>query len=64
MRSKDDEVEIYKLVKVRDKKSKGLGGVGCIKDEDDKVLMKGKEVRNCRRDNFANFLMRCVTPNL
>lgn len=42
--SKDGEVKVYKLVKLKDKKkSKNLEGVNCIKNEG-KVLMKVEEV--------------------
>lgn len=43
--TKEGESKIYKLAKSRDKKSKDLEGVRCIKNEEDKVLMKDEEIR-------------------
>lgn len=41
---KNGKVKIYKLAKLRDKKSKDFKGVRCIKDDEDNVLMKNEEL--------------------
>lgn len=58
--SKDGEVKISKLAKLRDKKSKDLDGVRCIKDDEDKVFMKDEEIRDLWKRYFCSLLNEMV----
>lgn len=42
---KEGEKDIYILVKARERKRRDLGGVNCIKDDDNKVLVMDDEIK-------------------
>jgi hypothetical protein len=44
--TKDGENNIYKMVKVRERKIRDFNQVKCIKDEDDMLLVKDDEIKN------------------
>lgn len=46
LRLKDGEVKIFKLVRLRDKNSKDIEDVRCIKNEEDKLLIKDDDVQD------------------
>lgn len=62
LRSKEGEVKIYKLIKLRGKKSKDLEGTKCIKDDKDKALITNEDVWDRWKRYFCNFLNEMVTP--
>ncbi|KAM2693357.1 hypothetical protein EV2_007535 [Malus domestica] len=52
--TKEGELDIYKLARVREKKTRDLNQVRCIKDEDGKVLATENAVKDRWRDYFHN----------
>ena len=52
--TKEGELDIYKLARAREKKTRDLNQVRCIKDEDGKVLATEKAVKDKWRGNFHN----------
>ena len=43
--TKDGEKEVFKLAMARERKTRDLGVVRCIKDEDGKVLCEDAEIK-------------------
>ena len=54
--TREGEKDIYKLAKQRDKKSKDLDHIRCIKDEDQRVLVKDHEIKGRWRTYFEKLL--------
>ena len=55
--TKEGELDIYKLARAREKKTRDLNQVRCIKDKDRKVLATEKAVKDrwtCYFHNFFN----------
>ena len=52
--TKEGELDIYKLARVREKKTKDLNQVRCIKDENRKVLAIKNTVKDIWRGYFHN----------
>jgi hypothetical protein len=50
--TKEGEKDIYRLAKMRDRKSRDLGMVRCIKDETQRVLVKDEEIKERWKDYF------------
>lgn len=50
--TKESEREIFKLAKARDRRTKDLNQVKCIKDEDEKVLVKEEEIKERWKSYF------------
>ena len=48
---------MFKLVRVREKKTRDLGKVRCIKGEDSQVLVEEQRLRRDGRVTFLSFLM-------
>ena len=46
---KDGENDIYKLAQMREKKTRNLGIIMCIKDSNHKILAKDKEIKETLR---------------
>jgi hypothetical protein len=44
--TKDDENDVYKMTKLRERKTKDFNQVKCIKDEADRLLVKDEEIKN------------------
>ncbi|KAH9614996.1 hypothetical protein KSS87_008387 [Heliosperma pusillum] len=51
---KREKKEIYKLPRMRDKKTRDIGRVKCVKDIDHKVFVGDKEIKDRWRKNFDN----------
>jgi len=56
LESKEGEKEVFKLARARERGSRDLGVVRCIKDEDGKVLSKVTEVKGRWQRYFAKLL--------
>ena len=52
--TKEGELDIYKLAKAREKKTRDLNQVRCIKDENGKVLATENAVKDRWRGYFHN----------
>ncbi|KAM2275044.1 hypothetical protein ACFX1S_044777 [Malus domestica] len=52
--TKEGELDIYKLVRAREKKTRDLNQVRCIKDEDGKVIATENAVKDRWRSYFHN----------
>ena len=44
--TKEGENDVYKMVKVRERKTRDFNQVKCIKDEADRLLMNDEEIKN------------------
>jgi hypothetical protein len=44
--TKDGENDVYKMTKLRERKTKDFNQVKCIKDEADRLLVKDEEIKN------------------
>jgi hypothetical protein len=53
---KEGKNDIYKMVKVRDKKTRDFNLIKCIKDEFDRILVKDDEIKNRWREYFDKLL--------
>ena len=45
LNSKEGENEVFKLARARERRTRDLGSVRCIKDEDGRVLVKDAKVQ-------------------
>ena len=52
----EQEKDIFKLAKIRERKSRDLDHVICIKSNDQKFLVIGKNIKERRRDYFIKLL--------
>ncbi|KAJ1698835.1 hypothetical protein LUZ63_007347 [Rhynchospora breviuscula] len=50
--TKEGEKDIYKIAKLRDRKTRDLNQVKCIKDETDRLLVNDDEIKNRWREYF------------
>ncbi|KAJ4809245.1 hypothetical protein LUZ62_021811 [Rhynchospora pubera] len=50
--TKEGEKDVYKIAKLRDRKTRDLNQVKCIKDETDRLLVRDDEIKNRWRDYF------------
>jgi hypothetical protein len=50
--TKEDENIVYKMVKLRERKTRDFNQVKCIKDEVDRFLVKDDEIKNRWREYF------------
>ncbi|KAJ4744373.1 Retrovirus-related Pol polyprotein from type-1 retrotransposable element R2 [Rhynchospora pubera] len=50
--TKEGEKDVYKIAKFRDRKTRDLNQVKCIKDETDRLLVRDDEIKNRWRDYF------------
>ena len=54
LETKEGEKDVFKLARAREKKSRDLGCVRCIKGEDGKVLVEEVEIKERWRSYFSN----------
>ena len=54
--TKEGEKEVFKLARARDRKTRDLGVVSCIKDENGKVLSEDAEIRERWQKFFSKLL--------
>jgi hypothetical protein len=50
--TKDDENVVYKMTKLRERKTRDFNQIKCIKDEADRILVKDDEIKNRWREYF------------
>ena len=50
--TRDGERDIYKIARIRDKRTRDIGRVKCVKDSDQKVLVGDKEIKDRWRSYF------------
>jgi hypothetical protein len=50
--TKKGENDVYKMAKLRERKTREFNQVKCIKNEADRLLMKDKEIKNRWREYF------------
>ena len=65
--TKEGEMGVYKLAKIRERKTRDLNQVKCIKDEADRVLVKDDEIKKRWRDYFDGLFndgSERITPEL
>jgi hypothetical protein len=46
LNTKEGENDVYKMAKLRERKTRDLNQVKCIKDEADRLLVKDEEIKN------------------
>jgi len=57
LESREGEKDVFKLAKAREKKTRDLGCIRCIKGEDGKVLVEETEIKERWRSYFSRPLM-------
>jgi hypothetical protein len=50
--TKDGENDVYKMAKLRQKKTRDFNQVKCIRDKTDRFLVKDEEIKNRWREYF------------
>jgi hypothetical protein len=50
--TKEGENDVYKMAKLRERKTRDFNQVKCIKDETDRLLVKDKDIKNRWREYF------------
>ena len=55
--SKEGEKDIYRIARIREKKTRDLGTIRCIKDHNHKVLVKDTDIKERWKDILTSFLM-------
>jgi hypothetical protein len=66
LNTKEEEKDVYKMARIRERKTKDLNQVKCIKDEMDQLLVKGQDIKQSSRGIltiFSMVRMRLWTPN-
>ena len=44
--TKEGKKDIYRMAKIRERKTRDLSQVKCIKDEDNRILVRDEEIKN------------------
>jgi hypothetical protein len=55
--TKEGEEDVYKIARIRERKTRDLNQVKCIKDEMDRLLVKGQDIKQ-RTSNWMIPLLR------
>ena len=50
--TKEAEKDVYRIARIREKKTRDLGTVSCVKDKDHKVLVRDEEIKERWREYF------------
>ena len=50
--TKDGEKDIYRMARIRERKTRDINQIKCIKDGTDQLLVKGEEIKNRWREYF------------
>jgi len=58
LKSKESEKEVFKLARARERQTRDLSSVRCIKDEDGRVLIERPMCKRCGKAISISFLMR------
>ena len=62
--SKRLKKDIYRIARIRERKTKDLCTVRCVKDEDQKVLVRDEEIKERWRDYFDKLFNGSSTQDL
>ena len=62
--TKEIEKDIYRLARIRERKTKNLGTVRCVKDEDQKVLVRDEEIKERWKEYFDKLFNGNSTEDL
>jgi hypothetical protein len=54
--TKESQNDVYKIAKLREKKTRDFNQVKCIKDEADRLLVKDEEIKNRWREYFDKLI--------
>lgn len=57
----DGEMDLYKIAKLREKKHRDLNNVICVNSEDQKVLVKGEDIKKSRQGVLHQRLDAMIT---
>jgi hypothetical protein len=57
---KNDKNDIYKMAKLRERKTEDFIQVKCIKNDADRLLVNDDEIKNRRREYFESCSMKRV----
>jgi hypothetical protein len=52
--TKEGEKDVYKIARIRERKTRDINQVKCIKDEMDQLLVKGQDIKQRRKRYFDN----------
>ena len=61
--TKDGENDVYKLAKLRERKTRDFNHIKCIKNEDSRMLAQEKEIKETWRSYFEKLLNENYTGN-
>ena len=54
LNTKEEEKDVYKMARIRERKMRDLNQVKCIKDEMDQLLVKGQDIKQRWQGYFDN----------
>ncbi|KAJ3706103.1 hypothetical protein LUZ61_009808 [Rhynchospora tenuis] len=60
LNTKEGEKDVYKIARNRDRKTRDLNQVKCIKDETDRLLVKDEEIKTRWREYFNKSTMEAI----
>ena len=62
--TKEVEKDIYRIARIRERKTRDLCTVRCVKDEDQKVLVRDEEIKERWREYFDELFNGSSTQDL
>ena len=62
--TKEVEKDIYRITRIRERKTRDLCTVRCVKDEDQKVLFRDEEIKERWREYFDKLFNGSSTQDL
>ena len=62
--TKEVEKDIYRIARIRERKTRDLCTVRCVKDEDQKVLVRDEEIKERWREYFDKLFNGSSTQDL
>ena len=62
--TKEVKKDIYRIARIREKKTRDLYIVRCVKDEDQKVLIRDEEIKERQREYFDKLFNGSSTQDL
>jgi hypothetical protein len=58
--TKEGEKDIYRIARTRERKTRGINQIKCIKDGTDRLLMKDEEIKERWRHVFGRWPQKCL----